>query len=148
MKHDIEKYYWKPETESEARVIVALLGTKYRAMLEHFNYTSSVNTGSIGVSGNKVWHNLLEEESRTLSTLPELLEMAANGFEPVKWVPKINESYYRPEIYNGSAEAECYYYANDDIDKRHISQDLAFRTEQEAIDCAKFMLDAWKNRDK
>ena len=64
-----------------------------------------------------------------------------------KWVPLKGDIYFyaRPtgcELYN-----DCVW-SNDEFDKWLLKHNLVFKTKQEAIAAAKFMLASWKNKDK
>ena len=58
------------------------------------------------------------------------------------WLKK-GVRYYIPRI-ETKALSDCFIYNNDEVDKRYISRGLVFKTEEEAIECAKKMLEVVK----
>lgn len=58
------------------------------------------------------------------------------------WEPKIGGKYYTPNIHNNDFY-EVYYF-NNISDERRFKRGLAFKTKEEAIACAKKMLDSIK----
>lgn len=69
-----------------------------------------------------------------------------NNFEipEEKWVPKEEDKYYYPKPEYAELYSHTYFYNNNKYDEYRLENGLCFKTKEEAIACAKKMLEAIK----
>jgi hypothetical protein len=73
----------------------------------------------------------------------DLFELGIKILKRAPWVPKVGERYFVPEFFSGRLYADCIF-TDHMLDHRCVEMKCAFKTPEEAITCAKKMLDAIK----
>ena len=90
---NIEKYVWLATTREEKRLIATILGITFmdRCCIAR---DADMDYPYITVIGDEI-HGNTKQGSGTLSTIPELVEMALRGFEPKKEIWEVAPEGYR-----------------------------------------------------
>jgi hypothetical protein len=148
----MEKYLDKTMTVDK---IVKNCKYKLKEDTEHWNWTDEMleeDGINIIVDGNKVIAKRdgkagiakcsPEDEFDIFTGARLALERLEKECNPYSWL-KDGMSYYRPDINTNTMYTYVTYY-NDAIDKRFMSHGLVFKTREEAIECAKKMLEVVK----
>lgn len=145
---NVFKMYWVPKNETEAHIIVNLLGMKFKSDWHQLSFKTAVGEAiKVRSPGNIVYGN--DTGDRTESTIEELLEMALNSFEEKPWKPEVDESYIYPNISNPDYPTQTRWTGVSKLDDFRLKNGLVFRPEQvqEAVDAALKMLNSLKEKE-
>lgn len=150
---DMKKYSGKTMTVSK---ITSTNKYEFKEDINNYNWTDemleNVEGINILVDGNKVIakkDNKVgiarcspEDEFDIFVGAKLALERLEEKCEPYNWLKK-DVKYYFPRV-DSDRLYDYYTYDGDDIDRRLTSRDMVFKTKEEAIECAKKMLEVVK----
>ena len=127
-KEDKDGWYWTDEMLEDAESIsIFVKGNKVIAKKD----------GKVGIAKCSP-----EDEFDIFTGAKLAIDRLEEKCKPYGWL-KEGMSYYRPDINIDAMYTYATYY-NDDTDKRLMSRGLIFKTKEEAIECAKKMLEVVK----
>lgn len=128
LKEDFDRYNWTDEMFEDVEDITILVkGNKVIAKM-----------------GNKVGiaKCSLEDEFDIFTGVKLAISRLEEECSPSAWLKK-GVTYYIPHLSKDNLY-DYYTYSNDGVDKRLMSRGLIFKTKEEAIECAKKMLEVVK----
>jgi len=150
---EMKKYFGKTMTVNNITIGDAY---KFKEDIDHYNWTDEMLEDAEGINiivdgskviakkGNKVGiaRCSTEDEFDIFTGVRLAIDRLEKKCKPYSWL-KEGMSYYRPDINTNTMYTYITYY-NDAIDKRFMSHGLVFKTKEEAIECAKKMLEVVK----
>ena len=97
-------------------------------------------------SGLMVYDNAVEDWRVAFSyALTAFFKMIKEGNFVKKWTPKNGDRVYFPVVVSDTLYLDTIYHKNNAFDKEMLEKGLYFRTQEEAIECAKQMIENRRN---
>lgn len=130
LKGDVGRYNWTDEMLEDVDM------DKIEIIVDG-NKTIAKKDGNVGIAKCSP-----EDEFDIFTGARIAIDRLEEKYKSYSWL-KIGVKYYYPRVDFNNLCGD-YEYINDDTDKRMISRGLAFKTREEAINCAKKMLEVVK----